>query len=112
MKFAPQTNFCFARGCAVRLYKDELSPGGNVQLAGPTVCHIGQRDFCEEHAMDAIEVERSLPLAIQELHALALLYPDAFNKLPTADSQRFLIARAIERVTELRALESILKGGV
>lgn len=67
--------------------------------------------FCEQHGQMWAQVERDLPLAIQELHALALLFPDAMRvEYLQPPPHQIHVAEAYERVRRLRALEAELKG--
>jgi hypothetical protein len=69
------------------------------------------KPLCQAHYGQALEVERDLPLAIQELHALALLYQQSPGAPPLGPNIVTLIAMAVARVGRLRALEALLKGG-
>ena len=63
------------------------------------------RQFCYEHYKQALQVERELPLAIQEFHAWALIANPYFD-----DDQIQALVDAQKRVRKLRALEAFLKG--
>ena len=105
----PQTQFCFAQGCKVQLWDER---GNSMPGSGELFSHGIERSFCHEHGELWIEVERDLPLAIEELHALALLYPD-FWKVhvgPEDHDLREWVRHAEERVRKLRELETLLKG--
>jgi hypothetical protein len=67
--------------------------------------------LCDNHAAKWNRLQIDLPLAIQELHAVALLHFEVFRSdtLPLETLEWALTARA--RVQALRKLEAELKGG-
>jgi hypothetical protein len=116
----PQANpgaggyFCFAQGCEVKVRNWDGSTCGG----GIVVFNLG-REFCREHGDMLNEVQRDLPLFMQELHALAMLrladmmaYEGSRNKAmvpPPPRSPRIAVVE--EKIRVLRAMEEMLIGG-
>jgi hypothetical protein len=99
---------CFVAGCNVQgpqpaLYRDDK-------------CKT-LRWICDEHYVARENVARELPMAIQELLALALLHPNVVPVLPRnairyepLSQLQVRVVLAELRVTQLRELEAQLKG--
>lgn len=109
MTLAPQGVNCFALNCQVELFADV--PYGTILTEAVFVDEI-HRVFCFEHGRRYYEHRRELALAVQELHALALLYPDVRNQLREHHPIRCKIARAEFRVETLRNEERMFQGNV
>jgi hypothetical protein len=77
-------------------------PSGLESLYGP---------FCRKHFLLWYEVERDLPLVIQEVCALSGLYAvHCRHPSPAARETLIALERARLRLNELRDLEAALKG--
>ncbi len=74
-------------------------------------CHIPDRivtgSVCESCANKWAFVEHDLPIAVMELHALAMLYPNAHGLNP-GDPRTRMVAAAEVRVERLRRVEQEL----
>jgi hypothetical protein len=86
---------CVARGC-----EEQLAPFDPQD----------QWVRCNNHRTKWDRLQIELPLAIQELHALALLYHDTHSRSNPGDPIRQSIIVAQERVDHLRHVELALGG--
>jgi hypothetical protein len=98
---------CSIRDCVVQRDSDSKEPQpslfsfSNIPIKGL---------ICEEHYRQWACLQFELPMAIQELHALALLFPGEKGMPSLGGNVVTLIAMAVARVGRLRALEAFLKG--
>ena len=98
----PQSQFCFAAGCKRQLFDE----GGKICSKSMRSTTL-ERYFCQEHGELWQEFDRELPLAIQELHALALFKSCPFDSAKASGLDTLVESearRALTRVSELRSL--------
>jgi hypothetical protein len=122
-QIAGPTNMCFAEKCPVRLFtnygvsmeavlksiadNEGSGPGPSGQPRYWYASDIN-RCYCLDHGRQYIRLAKDLPLALQELSALASLYPDYRTKLSELDPSYQNVQRAEDRVAHLRQLEAEL----
>lgn len=122
-EIAKQTIRCFARGCLVDLFTDFGVPmdailknivAGNWHGPSPAdqprfwYASDVNRCYCLDHGRQYAMLAKDLPLALQELSALAQLYPDYRTKLSELDPAYQNVRRAEDRVAHLRQVEAVL----
>lgn len=122
-EIARQTTKCFARGCPVVLFTDYGVPMDAVLKSiadgmcdGPDPSGQARywyaidlnRCYCPDHGRQYMKLAQDLPLALQELSALAGLYPDYRTKLSELDPAYQNVRRAEDRVARLRQVETEL----
>jgi hypothetical protein len=103
---------CGVYGCPVVRYL-------GVKTLQPTFGYVEElrKEFCEAHFDQWVQMKIDLPLAIQELHALALLAPaisdghghSIFQDWWPCDIRETQM-RALARVLQLRKLEAEFRG--
>jgi hypothetical protein len=125
VRLLPQTTRCFASGCAVVLFDEsaETTMEGVLRSVaayvksgpGPTndqprywYAPAINRCYCLDHGRQYERLVRELPLAVQELSALAALYPNYRDNLKEDEVARRHVEYTCAVVYGLRIIEELL----